>query len=79
VESALGSPQKGPTASEEAQRAVVRKSIVASRQILAGERFTEANVTLKRPGTGISAAHWHDVLGTTAHKGYEPDDMVEVP
>jgi len=79
VESALGSPQKGPTASEEAQRAVVRKSIVASRQILAGERFTEANVTLKRPGTGISAAHWYDVLGTTAHKGYELDDMVEVP
>jgi N,N'-diacetyllegionaminate synthase len=78
VESALGSPQKGPTASEEAQRAVVRKSIMASRQILAGERFTEENVTLKRPGTGISAARWHEVLGTIARRDYHPDDMVEM-
>jgi N-acetylneuraminate synthase len=79
VESALGSPKKGPTASEDPQRAVVRKSIMASRQILAGERFTEGNVTLKRPGTGISAARWHEVLGTTAYKDYEADDMVEMP
>jgi N-acetylneuraminate synthase len=79
VESALGSREKSPTASEEAQQAVVRKSIVASRRILAGEGFTEGNVTLKRPGTGISAARWHDVLGMTAHKDYEPDDMVEMP
>ena len=79
VESALGSPEKAPTASEDAQRTVVRKSIMASRQILVGERFTEGNVTLKRPGTGISAARWHDVLGTTAHKDYKPDDMVEMP
>ena len=59
IEQALGDGIKRPTASEAKNRPVVRKSLVAARPIRAGEVFSESNVAVKRPGTGIVA----DALG----------------
>lgn len=78
VESALGLPGKTTSPSEEAHRAVVRKSIVASRSIAFGEKFSEGNLTVKRPGTGVSAAQWHTLVGRTATREYQSNDMVEM-
>ena len=55
---ALGGSIKRPTAGEKANLPIVRKSIVAARPINAGEIFTEDNITVKRPGTGISPMQW---------------------
>ena len=41
-----------------ANLSIVRKSLVAAKNIQAGEPFTTANVTAKRPGTGISPMQW---------------------
>lgn len=76
VERALGDGIKRRTASEERNMNIARKSIVAAEHIKAGEPFTESNLTVKRPGNGISPMEWHQVLGKSADKDYEPDEMI---
>ena len=78
VEHALGSPEKRPTASELPNRAVARKSIVASREIKRGELLTEENLTVKRPGTGLSPMLWDEVCGTHAKRGFAADEQIEI-
>ena len=66
------------TASEAPNKAIARKSIVAAREIKAGEVFTEENLTTKRPGDGISPMRWHEVLGQTAKRDFAEDEKIEV-
>lgn len=78
IEMALGSEEKKVTASEINNKSVARKSIVASKYIQVGDVLTEANLTVKRPGTGISPMLWENVLGTKATKSYQPDELIEL-
>lgn len=78
IEQALGSGEKTASPSERKNIAVARKSIVAKRAIKAGERLTEDNLTVKRPGSGVSPMRWRDVLGTAAIRDFEEDEMIEV-
>lgn len=78
VEQALGDGVKRPTPSEIANKPVVRKSLVASRKIKAGELFSDENVVSKRPGTGISPMHWDEVIGRTARRDFLPDDLIDL-
>ena len=55
---------------------VARKSIVAKMSIKKGELFTEENLTVKRPGTGISPMEWDAVIGKAASSDYEMDDLI---
>lgn len=77
IERALGDGVKVPGASEWKNRAVARKSIVARRRILPGELFSEENLICKRPGSGVSASRWYDLLGRRAAAGYLPDDLIQ--
>ena len=77
VEKALGDGVKRRTASERHNVEIVRKSIVSSAPIHAGEMFTSDNITVKRPGTGISPMRWHELLGKRATREYEPDELIE--
>lgn len=76
IESALGSGIKKPSASESSNIAIARKSIVAKRDIKAGETLSEDNLAIKRPGTGISPMQWDAVVGKTAKKDYNEDDLL---
>lgn len=78
IESALGDGEKKPSPSEIKNRDVARKSIVARRAIRKGEAFTEENLTAKRPGSGISPMRWKDVIGLTADRNYERDEMIAI-
>ena len=78
IEKALGNGMKKPSLSESKNRNVARKSIVAKRSIKAGERFTEENITVKRPGNGISPTRWFEVLGQTADRYYSEDELIEL-
>lgn len=77
VEAALGSGRKGPTASEVPNIQVARKSLVAASPIRRGDRFTEVNLTTKRPGNGISALRYYDWIGRIARRDYATDDLIE--
>lgn len=78
IEKALGSEQKIPSLSEKKNIAVVRKSIVAARNIKKGEVFTQENITVKRPGTGLTPMIWNTVLGTRAVRNFKKDEMIEL-
>jgi len=77
VEQALGSFRKHPSPSEVGNAAVARKSIVAAREIKAGERFSEENLCIKRPGSGISPLRFWAMLGRPADRDYAPDEVLE--
>jgi N,N'-diacetyllegionaminate synthase len=79
VEIALGDGVKRPTAGELENAAAARKSIVAARAIAAGETLTADNLTVKRPGTGMSPLRWDDVVGLSASRDYAPDDPIAEP
>lgn len=78
VELAFGSSLKGPTVSEFKNMAIARKSLVAARDIQKGEIFTEENLTVKRPGSGISPMYYWDWLGKASAKDYMQDEMVSI-
>ncbi len=78
IELALGSSEKKVSSSEEKNKAVARKSIVASRTIVEGEILTEDNITIKRPGNGISPMRWEEVLGTKAKRSFKAEELIEI-
>lgn len=78
IEIALGSSEKKPSYGELKNRSVARKSIVAKRNIKAGENLTVDNITTKRPGTGISPMRWSEVLGTRAIRDFDEDELIEL-
>jgi len=77
IEEALGSDEKKVTDSERKNMPIARKSIVASRPIKAGEIFTEENITVKRPGNGISPMRWDEIIGQKACRDFPYDSLIE--
>lgn len=76
IEQALGNGVKQISESERKNIAIARKSIVAASEIKKGELFTEENLTVKRPGGGISPMKWDELIGTTASRDYLPDELI---
>ena len=76
IEKALGNGIKKPSPSELKNKPVARKSIVAAKDIKEGEKFTEENLTAKRPGTGISPMRWDEVIGRKAGRDYNIDELI---
>jgi len=57
-------------------RQFARRSIVAGDCIPKGDRFSAANLTIKRPGTGISPMKWEQVLGRQAARDIGGDEIL---
>ncbi len=77
IEKALGNGIKKPSPSEIKNKPIARKSIVAACPIKRGELLTEANMTVKRAGTGICPMRWDDLIGRRATRNYRKDDLLE--
>ena len=78
TEEALGSGVKVADSAERPNIEVARKSIVAARDIAAGEVLSEENITVKRPGNGISPMKWDSVTGTRAIRDFAADELIEI-
>ena len=78
IEKALGDGEKKVTSSEGKNIAIARKSIVAACPIRKGEIFSEKNLTVKRPGTGINPMRWEEIVGTIAIRDYNEDELIEL-
>lgn len=76
IEQAMGDGEKRPSKSEKKNIPVARKSVVAKTEIRRGEVFTEENLTLKRPGTGISPMKWEEIIGRKADRDYREDEQI---
>lgn len=77
IELALGNGIKTPTVSERKNKPIARKSIVAKAPIHVGEVYSEENVDIKRPGTGISPMLWDEIIGSVANRDYQVDELIE--
>ena len=79
IEKAIGgSGLKEVSKSEEKNKPIARKSIVASTNIKKGNIFTPENLTVKRPGTGISPMQWDEVIGKEAKRDFQEDELIEL-
>lgn len=79
IEKAVGGDgTKHVSESERKNIAIARKSIVAACDIKAGETFSEENLTVKRPGSGISPMRWEEVIGQRAKKDFNEDELIEL-
>lgn len=76
VEIAMGDGIKKPSGSELKNMLIVRKSIVAVKEIKKGEKFSNENIGVKRPGNGISPMRWEEVIGKTANKDFAIDELI---
>ncbi len=77
IESALGDGVKKSTPSELKNKPIARKSLVAAKQIIRGDIFTTDNLTVKRPGTGVSPMRWNEFLGQIATRDYQKDELID--
>lgn len=78
IEKALGNGFKKPSPSEFKNKPIARKSLIAIKEIKKGEKFTEENIGIKRPGTGISPMRWDEVIGKIAPRDFKLDDLIEL-
>ncbi|MCL2717263.1 MAG: N-acetylneuraminate synthase [Lachnospiraceae bacterium] len=78
IEKSLGTPEKKVSESERKNLNIARKSIVAACDISEGEIFNGDNITVKRPGNGISPMKWNELLGKAAKKNFREDELIEI-
>ena len=76
IELALGSTLKIPTIQEIENKIAIRKSIVASSNILAGDIFSEENLGIKRPGSGLSPSEYWRLIGSVSKYNYSDGDLI---
>ena len=78
IEDSFGNYEKKITKSERKIILIARKSIVASKPIKKGEKFSDNNITVKRPALGLSPMNWFDVIGKRSKKNYSEDQFIEI-
>ena len=77
AERSLGYEIKQASVVEEANKLVVRKSLVANCAIKIGAQFTQENLVIKRPGSGMSPYSYWSTLKQTAHRNYCEGDLID--
>ena len=78
IEKAMGDGAKKPSPSEIKNIPIARKSLVARNPIKKAEILSEKNLTVKRPGTGISPMEWDNVLNKRSNKDFDIDALIEL-
>jgi sialic acid synthase SpsE len=78
IEVAMGLAIKAPTPSELKNKLVARKSLVAKEKIKKGQKFSVANLTVKRPGTGLAPENFWPLLGTISPKDFDEDEVIKL-
>lgn len=78
IEQAIGNGKKIPNELEIKNKPLVRKSIIALKNIKKGEVLSENNITTKRPGTGLNPFLWDSVIGTKAIKDFLKDEIIVI-
>ena len=76
IEISLGDGLKKPSKNEIKNLVIVRKSLVAKKNIKKGDLFTEENLTTKRPGNGIDPMNWQKIIGTKSPADFNSDEVI---
>lgn len=76
VEKAMGDGNKVPQRSELANLSVARKSLITTRAVHKGEKFTVDNLDVKRPGDGRTPMEYWDVIDSISDRDYVADEVI---
>lgn len=74
---ALGSAVKAPAPDEIKNKVAARKSLVAAKSIAKGEMFSVENLSVKRPGNGVSPMNYWSYIGQVAHRDFVEDELID--
>jgi len=77
IEEALGDGVKQPSTSEIKNKDSARKSIVAIRNITKGDIYTEENIAVRRPGSGMPPNKYWDLLGSLASSSVQAGQYID--
>tara|TARA_Y100000590_G_scaffold470735_1_gene668995 strand:- start:2378 stop:3379 length:1002 start_codon:yes stop_codon:yes gene_type:complete len=77
IEQSMGHSKKKPTKSEFKNIFFSRKSIVAKTNINKGDKFSEYNLTTKRPAKGLSPMKWTKIIGKKSNRNYKKEDLIK--
>ena len=78
IEKSMGDGVKKVSASEKKNIIVARKSIVAKTNINIGDKFSNKNIDVKRPATGLSPMLWDDIVGKKSRYNFKKDDLIKL-
>lgn len=73
VWTALGTGNKEPQPAEADTRAVVRRSLVAARELCVGETISETDIATKRPGNGLAPGFLDALVGSVVKRPIQAD------
>jgi sialic acid synthase SpsE len=79
VEKMMGNSEKRPTKNEKKIIPLVRKSIVAKKDLQRGAAITLKNVAIKRPGNGLSPKNLDKILGKRLKNDIKKDSQITFP
>jgi len=77
IELAMGSFEKMPSASEQKNIHVARKSIHVAKELIAGKVLEKEDLVMMRPGNGISPMELPDILGKKTKKMLKPGELLK--
>ena len=77
IESILGNGIKKPSSSELKNKKFIRGSLVASKKICKGEKFSWNNITVKRPGDGLSPSELFNIVGKKSKYNFFLNDQIK--
>ena len=78
IETALGDGRKIPSPSELKNKKIARRSLVSVESIRKGDIFSQKNLSMKRPGTGMSPMHYWSLLGKQSANEYSEDELIKI-
>ena len=78
IEKAMGDGIKTPRPSEIKMSQIARKSIVATKNIKQGRLITANDISVKRPGGGLSPKYYLRIIGTKATKDITADTLLKL-
>ena len=76
VYSAMGTKERKVWSQEMEQRNKMRRSVVATRDLVAGQQICQEDLTAKRPGTGISVAQMRELVGKVLVRNVDKDMLI---
>jgi len=76
IEKAFGSGEKKPNKSEEKIKFLVRKSVIAARNIKKGKKIEPDDIIIKRPGIGIQPEEYNKVIGKKTKGDIKKDELI---
>jgi len=78
IKQSMNTKEKCLAPGEIHDRLLMRRSIVAARQILKGQTITREDICFKRPGDGFDPSRYEEIIGKISARDILPDEKIDL-